>query len=154
MPHWAASCPRKFLRVSLACGPPCRHLLLRQNRAPLDHHLRGRNGLGEILSLRTLTWVYGYRATSLLPPPSAFSLIARHHHCVAAHRAGEIRRRRGTRKHKPSSQLRRWGGFFQVRWRFPWRYWGESTHAFALNFSPELEFLPRPLLAVCCLCVT
>jgi hypothetical protein len=58
-----------FLCVSLACGPPCRHLLLRQNRAPRDHHLRGRNGLGEILSLRASIWVYGYCTASLLPNP-------------------------------------------------------------------------------------
>jgi hypothetical protein len=35
------------------------------------------------------------------PTPSAFSIIARHHHCVAAHHAGEIRRHR--RACSPSS---------------------------------------------------
>jgi hypothetical protein len=89
---------------------------------------------------------------SSYPTPSAFSQIACHHHCVATHHTGEIRRRHGTRNHRRSGQLCRWGGFFRVRRRFPWRYWGKSTRV--SPWIPRRSWNSRRVRALpCAACV-
>jgi hypothetical protein len=99
----------------------------------------------------------GYMATMprpSYPTPSAFSLIARHHHCVAAHRTSEICRRRGMRKPQMLGPIASVGRLLPGEAKVLLALLGEKYSCFALNSSPELEFPPRRCLAVSCLCTT